>query len=1495
MMLKLLLILFTALFFQACQVKEQVATANQIAPAYFPGAKLTTVLPNNGWKKLGDTLDISLLFPLPITVGGLPYKPYIEAVIGSTVRKFFYEPSVSGTTTLIFRYTVVATDLDTDGISFGNSVIMNNATMTFSPSVSLVENVPTALTISNSEIRVDGIRPILSSMTTPVSGKYTTGQDMIYNVSYSEEVYVAGSPYFNVSFDSGPAPAVYKSGSGTNVLEFSRVIQTSDLDTNGFINSPVLTLNALLGETIADQAGNTLLSNNVPTINTTTVIINPTQPIITSVIAAASTPNGTYTATQNIDFTVTMNHPVTVTGTPAIPIALSTGTVLANYLNSSAPNILNFRYVVQTNHADTDGISLQSPMMLNGGTIKATAAGNADAALLYTIPGTSGILVDAATGPFVLSTMVNSSSVPANGFYIEGQNLDFTLSFSAAVNVVPAPITLLKPRIPIIVGTTTVYANYVLGSGTSSLVFRYTPTTAHEDLDGISLLGPIDLNTATIKDGLNKPAILTFNPVSTSNIYVDGTSPTVNSVTSSSFGTFTQGTSLRFAVKFSEAVSIIVNPVLSITVGSTTQSATYVSGDGTDTLNFQYIVQTGDSDSDGIDFNSILTGSLKDLRGHLASLAYASVTLVGANVDASAAGIASITPPTPNIVPYKIGTNLDFMVNWSEPTFISGTPKLGLTIGGISKNATYISSPTSTTSLFRYTIATGDTGAVLTTSMQLNGGQIRDAAGNNSSLTFPVPVLTGVLVDGVVPFVTSISAPSVGTYKSGQPLNFTVTWSESINITSTPFLTLTIGSEQVKALLVTPPTPALPNVAVFSYTVSPGQLDTNGISMLSAIFLNLNPGVTITDIAGNSSYLQIEPPDLTGVKVDAIAPMISAVLPPAAGTYIYKQNIDFIVLWSEAVTISGSPQIGIRIGTKNYKAKYFGPGPITNTSIFRYTVGDGDGPSPLLTHTEDESDYNGINITSNITGPLGNTINSYIELNGGTIQDQAFNNADVNFLAPNLTNVTVDGITAIVDPTNPISTTMTGGVYCPAATATINCVGTTLSFIVHWTKDIYVSTLLGTPTIEVNVGGNIKLAKYVSGHGTPDLVFTFDIVNGNSDTNGITVNSNSIDLHSGSLQFKYTPTPFLITYYLDANKDFLVPLMWDLSGIIVDALGPVRETISSANSIFKPGNNIDYSLLFNEPVTVYGSPTLPITVGATLINLNNFSGSTTNTLIFRYPVPAGNVALDLDGVGVGTTLNITLLNAIKDKYGNVFANAPKNFDEIDHVYFSNMQARYKASSYTVNDPSCPTCVTNIFDTSGNSNHLVPSAGASGPQFIGGSFALGSSPYLKFNNSSMLTTTTPMSIKYVAFVMRSVTYASTSTSIAVSNHRLLQQYNSTVFTPAIEFISNSAAKSIFMIPDQRVKINSTTNFAPTHQGSISSANLWASDTPYIMIFEFDYATNFDPGSYFGGMDFDGQIAEIILLDGTDTSFDETKLNNLRDRLNAIHHVYLPYPP
>jgi hypothetical protein len=52
-------------------------------------------------------------------------------------------------------------------------------------------------------------------------------------------------------------------------------------------------------------------------------------------------------------------------------------------------------------------------------------------------------------------------------------------------------------------------------------------------------------------------------------------------------------------------VAVTGTPRLVLTIGSTTQYATYQSGTGTSTLVFRYTVQAGDLDSDGIAVASV--------------------------------------------------------------------------------------------------------------------------------------------------------------------------------------------------------------------------------------------------------------------------------------------------------------------------------------------------------------------------------------------------------------------------------------------------------------------------------------------------------------------------------------------------------------------------------------------------------------------------------------------------------------------------------------------------------------------------------------------------------------------------------------------------------------------------------------------------------------------------------------------------------------------------
>jgi len=148
---------------------------------------------------------------------------------------------------------------------------------------------------------------------------------------------------------------------------------------------------------------------------------------------------------------------------------------------------------------------------------------------------------------------VSSVSVPANGTYRAGQNLDFTVNMNEAVTVNTGGGT---PRLALTVGASTVYANYISGSGTSAIVFRYTVQSGEADSDGISV-GALSLNGGTIRDAAGNNASLTLNSVgSTTGVLVDTASPTVSSVSVPANGTYRAGQNLDFTVNMNEAVTV---------------------------------------------------------------------------------------------------------------------------------------------------------------------------------------------------------------------------------------------------------------------------------------------------------------------------------------------------------------------------------------------------------------------------------------------------------------------------------------------------------------------------------------------------------------------------------------------------------------------------------------------------------------------------------------------------------------------------------------------------------------------------------------------------------------------------------------------------------------------------------------------------------------------------------------------------------------------------
>ncbi|HNS44187.1 MAG TPA: hypothetical protein PKH37_03045 [Alphaproteobacteria bacterium] len=97
-----------------------------------------------------------------------------------------------------------------------------------------------------------------------------------------------------------------------------------------------------------------------------------------------------------LSFTVNMSEAVTVDtsgGTPRIAVDVGGVTRYAGYTSGSGSSALTFNYTPQAGDVDLDGVSLTSPLDLNGGTVT-DLNGNAISNLTFTPPNTANVKVN---------------------------------------------------------------------------------------------------------------------------------------------------------------------------------------------------------------------------------------------------------------------------------------------------------------------------------------------------------------------------------------------------------------------------------------------------------------------------------------------------------------------------------------------------------------------------------------------------------------------------------------------------------------------------------------------------------------------------------------------------------------------------------------------------------------------------------------------------------------------------------------------------------------------------------------------------------------------------------------------------------------------------------------------------------------------------------------------------------------------------------------------
>jgi len=134
-----------------------------------------------------------------------------------------------------------------------------------------------------------------------------------------------------------------------------------------------------------------------------------------------------------------------------------------------------------------------------------------------------------------------------------------------------------------------------------------------------------------------------------------------------------------------------------------------------------------------------------------------------------------------------------------------------------------------------------------------------------------------VIIDRTAPTISSaLTGPSSATYIPGQSLTFTSPFSETVTVTGTPRLALTIGSTTRYANYASG---SNSRTLTFTYVVqtSSADIDTDGIAVSTTLDLN---GGTIADLATNAlSPLTFTAPTLTSVLVaqTPAAPTITSI------------------------------------------------------------------------------------------------------------------------------------------------------------------------------------------------------------------------------------------------------------------------------------------------------------------------------------------------------------------------------------------------------------------------------------------------------------------------------------------------------------------------------------------------------------------------------------------------------------------------------------------
>lgn len=421
----------------------------------------------------------------------------------------------------------------------------------------------------------------LGTVTTTSSG--TASGNLIWNHAPTDITLSASTVAENIASDSTCGTLSTTDANTGDTFTYSLVNGAGDSDNSAFtISGSALKLNITPDYEVKNSYSIRIRSTDAgglyfEKVFTITITNVNEAPVITAP-ATLQTYIGSPTSITGISFTdpdagdnlVTVGFSVT-SGTWTAPsqvgvVALESGTTMN--LTGTIANINS--YLAAGNLVFTSAPDASAPVTLS---ITINDGGNS---------GSGGVQGANTTMSIVILATTTSVSGPANGIYKAGDNLDFIVNFDKTVIVDTSGGI---PYLSLTVGSSMVHADYQTGSGTTSLVFRYSPITGDNDADGISLGNAINLNGGIIQsEGVN--AELTLNNMqSTSGVLVDTLAATVVTVTPANAATNVPANG-SITVTFDEPMDVHAGTVILTNSDGLPVTLTPADGNWTDSNNY---------------------------------------------------------------------------------------------------------------------------------------------------------------------------------------------------------------------------------------------------------------------------------------------------------------------------------------------------------------------------------------------------------------------------------------------------------------------------------------------------------------------------------------------------------------------------------------------------------------------------------------------------------------------------------------------------------------------------------------------------------------------------------------------------------------------------------------------------------------------------------------------------------------------------------------------